>query len=66
MNGFYRGLIQTTLWLGIASFALALFLVVFSLGFPFRLTPGGILRGAQTFLFVAVAAYCAHKVTSHP
>ncbi len=66
MNDFYRVLIHTNLWLGIAAFVLALFLVIFSLGFPFWLTPGGIVRGAQTFLLVAVAAYCAHKVTSHP
>ncbi len=66
MDDFYRVLIHTTLWLGIAAFALALFLVIFSLGFPFGLTPGGILRGAQTFLLVAVATYCAHKVTAHP
>ncbi len=65
MKDFYRVLIHTTLWLGIAAFLLALFLMIFGLGFPFRLTPGGIVRGAQTFLLVAVAAYCAHKVTSH-
>ncbi len=66
MNEFYRVLIQTTLWLGIAAYVLALLLVIFSLGFPFRLTAGGILHGAQTFLLVAVAAYCAQKVASRP
>jgi hypothetical protein len=66
MGDFYRVLIHTTLWLGIATFVLALFLMIFSLGFPFQLTPGGIVHGAQTFLLVAVAAYCAHKVTSPP
>jgi len=43
------------------SFVLALFLVVFSIKFPFALTPGGLVRGAQTFLLIAVAAYCAHR-----
>ncbi len=64
MDESYRVLIHTTLWLGIATFALALFLVIFSVRFPFGLTPGGIVRGAQTFLLVAVATYCAGKVTS--
>ncbi len=66
MDDFYRVLIHTTLWLGMAAFLLALFLVIFSLGFPLRLTPGGIIRGAQTFLLVAVAAYCAHKTLQRP
>ncbi len=66
MEEFYRVLIHLTLWLGLAAFALALFLVIFSLGFPLGLTPGGILRGAQTFFLLAVAAYCAHKVTARP
>jgi len=34
---------------------------VFSIPFPFRLTPGGIVRGAQALLLIAVAAYCAHR-----
>ena len=61
MDNFYRQFIPTALWLGVAAFALAVFLVVFSIKFPFALTPGGILRGAQTFLLIAVAAYCAHR-----
>jgi hypothetical protein len=61
MDNFYRTFIPTALWLGVAAFALVLFLVVFSIKFPFALTPGGIVRGAQTFLLIAVAAYCAHR-----
>jgi len=61
MNNFYRTFIPTALWLGVAAFALALFLVVFSIRFPYRLTPGGLVRGAQALLLVAVAAHCAHK-----
>jgi hypothetical protein len=48
-------------WLGVAAFALALFLVVFSIGLPLTLTPGGMLHGAQTLLLIAVAGYCAHR-----
>ena len=59
VDNFYRQFIPTTLWLGVAAFLLAVFLVVFSLPFPFRLTPGGIVRGAQTLLLIAVASYCA-------
>ncbi len=66
MDQFYRVLIHLTLWLGIAAFALALFLVIFSLHSPFGLTPGGILRGAQTFLLASIAAYCAQKMSRHP
>ncbi len=66
MEEFYRGLIQTTLRLGIAAFLLAIRLAIFSLGLPLRLTPGGIMRGAQTVLLIAVAAYCAQKVALHP
>jgi len=61
MENFYRTFIPTALWLGVAAFVLALFLVVFSIKFPFALTPGGLVRGAQTFLLIAVAAYCAHR-----
>ena len=61
MDNFYRTFIPTALWLGVAAFVLALFLVVFSIKFPFALTPGGLVRGAQTFLLIAVAAYCAHR-----
>ncbi len=64
MNNFYRTLIPTALWLGVAAFVLALFLVVFGIRFPFALTPGGIVRGAQAFLLIAVAGYCAH-LTAH-
>ncbi|GEM_PF-670563 len=61
VDNFYRVLIPTALWLGTAAFALAVLLVVFSIPFPFRLTPGGIVRGAQALLLIAVAAYCAHR-----
>jgi hypothetical protein len=64
MEKFYRKLIPTAFWLGVAAFALAVFLVVFSLPFPFALTPGGIVRGAQAFLLIAVAGYCA-LLTAH-
>ena len=62
MDNFYRQFIPTTLWLGVAAFVLAVFLVVFSLPFPFRLTPGGIVRGAQALLLIAVASYCALRI----
>ncbi len=61
MENFYRTLIPTAFWLGVAAFVLALFLVVFGIRFPFALTPGGIVRGAQAFLLIAVAAYCARR-----
>jgi hypothetical protein len=64
MEKFYRTLIPTALWLGVAAFALAVFLVVFSIRFPFVLTPGGIIQGAQTLLLIAVAGYCA-LLTAH-
>ncbi len=64
MENFYRKLIPTAFWLGVAAFALAAFLVVFSIRFPFALTPGGIVRGAQTLLLIAVAGYCA-LLTTH-
>jgi hypothetical protein len=65
MNKFCRTLIPIALWLGIATFALALFLVAFGIRFLATLTPGGIVRCAQTFLLLAMAAYCAHKVAAH-
>jgi hypothetical protein len=61
MDNFYRQFIPTALWLGVAAFVLAVFLVVFSLPFPLRLTAGGIVRGAQALLLIAVAAYCAQR-----
>ena len=64
MDDFYRMLIPIAVWLGVAAFVLALLLVVFSIPSPFRLTPGGIIRGAQTLLLIAVAGYCAH-LTAH-
>jgi hypothetical protein len=66
MENFYRTFIPTALWLGVAYFALAVFLMVFSLPFPFRLTPGGIVRGAQALLLIAVAGYCAHRTAQGP
>ena len=61
MDNFYRTFIPTAFWLSVAAFVLAVVLVVFSLRFPFGLTPGGMLRGAQTLLLMAVAGYCAHR-----
>jgi hypothetical protein len=61
MDNFYRMLVPIALWLGIAAFVLALLLVLVGQPFLFRLTPGGILRGAQTLLLVAVAGYCARR-----
>jgi len=61
MENFYRTFIPTALWLGVAAFVLAVFLVVFGIRFPFVLTPGGIIRGAQTLLLIAVAGHCAHR-----
>jgi len=66
MNNFYRTFIPTALWLGVAAFALALFLVVFSIKFPYRLTPGGLVRGAQALLLMAVASYCAYRTAQGP
>jgi len=54
-------LVPTAFWLGVAAFALAVFLAVFSLPFLFRLTPGGIVHGAEALLLIAVAGYCAHR-----
>jgi hypothetical protein len=64
MDNFYRMLIPIALWLGVAAFVLALLLVVFSIPSPFRLTPGGIIRGAQTLLLIGLAGYCA-RLTAH-
>ncbi len=63
MESVYRKLISVALWLGIASFVLALVMLVLSQKFLFMLRPGGILRGAQTLFLLAVAAYCARKTT---
>ena len=57
MAKIYRTLVPTAFCLGVAAFALGVLLVVFSIRFPFVLTPGGILRGAQTLLLIAVAGY---------
>ncbi|MFI5341640.1 MAG: hypothetical protein ACHQ7N_17600 [Candidatus Methylomirabilales bacterium] len=64
MDNFYRNFIPIMLWLGVAAFALAVFLVAFSMKFPFALTPGGLVRGAQALLLIAIAGYCAH-LTAH-
>lgn len=61
MNTFYRRLIPIALWLGIAVFLLALLAILIGKPIVFGLTVGGINRGAQTLLLVAVAAYCAHR-----
>lgn len=41
-------------------------LVVLSIRFPEMLSPGGVGRGVQTSLLVAMLAYCAHKTPRHP
>jgi hypothetical protein len=64
MDNFYRTLIPTAFCLGVAAFVLAVFLVVFSIRFPYGLTPGGIIQGAQTLLLIALAGYCA-RLTAH-
>jgi hypothetical protein len=64
MDNFYRRFIPTAFWLGVAVFALAVFLVLFSIRSPLVPTPRGIIRGAQTLLLIAVAGYCAH-LTAH-
>jgi hypothetical protein len=61
MDNFYRMLIPIALWLGIASFVLALLMMLVGQPFLFRLSPGGLLRGGQTLLLLAVAGYCAHR-----
>ena len=63
MDNFFRTFVPTVFWLGVAAFVLAVFLVVFSLKFPFALTPGGLVRGAQALLLIAVAGYCAQRTT---
>ena len=57
MGNFFRTFIPTAFWLGVAAFVLAVFLVVFSIRFPYGLTPGGIIRGAQTLLLITLAGY---------
>jgi hypothetical protein len=64
MDNLYCTLIPTAFSLGVAAFALAVFLVVFSIRFPYGLTSGGIIRGAQTLLLIALAGYCA-RLTAH-
>lgn len=62
MENFYRTLVPIALWLGLVVFVIALVIRLTQtplLGF----SPLGLLRGAQTLLLLAVAAYCAHKVT---
>ena len=65
MDNCYRNLVPIALWLGIAAFAVALVMMLIGRPFLFGLTPGGINRGAQTLLLLAVAGYCAHR-TSQP
>ena len=57
MDNFYRALIPTVFCLGVAAFVLAVFLVVFSIRFPYGVTPGGIIRRAQTLLLITLAGY---------
>jgi len=47
MDNFYRTLIPTTLWLGVAAFVLAVFLVVFRIRFPLCLPPGELSGGLR-------------------
>jgi len=61
MDNFFRTFIPTVFWLGVAAFALALFMVVFNLPLIYRLTPGGVIHGADAFLLIAIAGYCAHR-----
>jgi hypothetical protein len=64
MENFYRRLIPTAFWLGVAAFALTVFLVLFSIRSPLVPTPRGIIRAAQTLLLIAVAGYCT-LLTAH-
>ncbi len=61
MGSVYGKLVSVALWLGIASFVLALVMLALNQRFLFFLLPGGLLRGAQTLFLLAVAAYCARK-----
>jgi hypothetical protein len=61
MRKIYCTLVPAAFWLGVAAFLLAVFLVVFSLPLFYRLTAGGLVRGAQALLLIAVAGYCAHQ-----
>lgn len=61
MEKFYRALVPIGLWLGLVVLAIALFMGITNttiLGFG----RGGVLRGAETLLLVAVAAYCAQRI----
>lgn len=66
MDKFYRNLVPIVLWLGIAAFVVALLMMLIGRPFLFGLTPGGINRGAQTLLLIAVGAYCAHRTAQRP
>lgn len=59
MDGIYRALIPVALWFGLASYALALIMMLAGRQFLFSLTAGGILDGAQALFLLAVASYCA-------
>jgi hypothetical protein len=61
MDSFYRGLVTTAFWLGLAAFVLALIMTVVGKPFLFGLTPGGINRAAQTLFLIAVATYCVRR-----
>lgn len=61
MNNVHRMLVPIALWLGIAAFVLGLIMMLVGKPFLFRLTPGGILNGAEILLLVAVGSYCAHR-----
>ncbi len=66
MDNAYRTIVPIALWLGLAAFVLALLMMLAGRPFFFGLTPGGIVRGGQTLLLVAVAGYCAYKATARP
>jgi len=63
MDSVYRNLVAITLWLGIAAFALGILMMLIGRPFLFRLTPGGLLKGAQGLVLIAVGSYCAHRTS---
>jgi hypothetical protein len=59
MESVYRFVIVTSLWLGIAGFALGVGGMVAARQWIFNLTPSGMLHGAVALLLITVAAWCA-------
>ncbi|MBI4587420.1 MAG: hypothetical protein HY725_01160 [Candidatus Rokubacteria bacterium] len=62
MNGLYRGLTLVGFWLGLLGFVVAVILLLGQVSGPFRLTPAGVLRGAQTLFLLGLGAYCAARL----